>query len=647
MTTPFDVLYPPPQAPTPDPNAPADAPEGGPPTQAVCVFWRAPSTPTTTPADIPLPQSLLASPACPFPADLGEPELVTPGFVSARDAADTAAPLFPPPSVTDDDLAAAKALLDPSQAAAYAVAATTPFFPTPVPHYVGGDGGLDVPACTPCVPPPSRVPSIAPTAPPLPGPATPVAASPPPPSSFPTSLHEAVNLIHAVATEAPEPIPITASLRNAAAHLRASFLPTPLDCPGSLSQTSASLQREAVKLIADQEAFEALVHEHKQAFLADPDHRARIQWAAVRWMLNQLTLHDPLVFPGGGQSWEAVLLALIQKCLDRIALMEEDTLRVAAEAHGFFLVIDADSLFHNKWARTAASTESKCTRTGSRAPSPVRPSLPLPPIPFQTIASEWEDGVVVASSSESMSDSSTPRGRSPASGAPAPALQDVDLLIQLPLDALPLPVLPPPPSSPTGASAPAIEDVVGVVAPAIVHMDERPDAVGPQTTPTEWPLTDTEPAPSGGTVVLPVRSGVATSIHNPANAMAVETSEEEVLSAQGADRTRLSGDADASVHAADAERIHSMSGPRALPPPISDPVLAGILAGIKDLSGAVSSLQREVANLKDCAGAEHRGLPAPAPQISVVAPSDPPSSVPAPAAGGPETAACGKVPPQT
>ena len=145
----------------------------------------------------------------------------------------------------------------------------------------------------------------------------------PPPPPFPTSLHEAVNLVHAVATEAPDSVPIAASLRDAVATLRASLHPTPLDQPGTLSQTSASLQREAVHLIADQEAFEALVHEHKQAFLADPDQRARIQWAAVRWMLHQLTLHDPLVFPGSGQSWEAVLLALIQKRLDRIAIMEE------------------------------------------------------------------------------------------------------------------------------------------------------------------------------------------------------------------------------------------------------------------------------------------------------------------------------------
>ena len=633
----------------PDPNAPAVAPEEGPPTQAVCVLWCALSTLTTTPADIPLPQSLLASPARPLPTDLGEPELVVPGFISAQDVAADGAPMLPGPTVTDDELVAAKAHLNPLPAVACTVAASASLFPPPAPHFIDTDGARAVLACTPYVPTPTPDPITPIVSRPIlpPGLAAPVAASPPPRPPFPTSLHEAVDLVHAVATEAPEPVPIAASLRNAVASLRASLHPSPPDRPGTLSQESASLQHEAVNLIADQEAFEALVHEHKQAFLADPDHRACIQWAAVRWMLHQLTIHDPLVFPNGGQSWEAVLLALIQKRLDRIAIIEEDTLRAAAEARGFFLMIDADSLHTNKRSRTTAPTGSKHTHSGSQAPTPVLPSPQLPPIPFQTVASEWEDGVVVASSSEDMSDSSTPRGRSPASGASAPALQDVGLLTQLPLDALPLPVLPPPPSPPTGALAPAIEDVVVVVAPAPVPMDVGPDAVGPQTTPMEWVPTDTEPVPSGDTVVLPVRSGVASSIHNPANAMAVETSEEEVLSAQGADRTCLSGDADVPVHVAGIEWIHSVSGLSALSPPSADQVLNGILACMKDLAGAVSSLQREVANLKDCTGAEHRGLHAPAPQIFVVAPSDPPLSVPALAAGGPGTAASGQVPPQT
>ena len=174
-----------------------------------------------------------------------------------------------------------------------------------------------------------------------------------------------------------------------------------------LLQTSTFLQQEAIELIANQEAFKALVHKHIQAFMDDPKQCACIRWVAVHWMLHQLRLHNPLIFPGSRQSWKAVLLALIQKCLDHTALMEEDTLCMAAEAWGFFPVINADSLFHNKSPRTTASAGSKHTCSGSQAPSPVLPSLPLPPPPFQTVASEWEDGVVVVSSLEDMSDLST------------------------------------------------------------------------------------------------------------------------------------------------------------------------------------------------------------------------------------------------
>ena len=401
-----------------------------------------------TPADVPLPQSLLASPACPLPADLGEPELVIPSFVSAHDATATSPPLFPGSTVTDDELAAAKALLDPSQAAAYTVVASTPFFPSPAPHYVSDvDGAHVVLACMPYAPTPdctaSIVPNWATTQPSPPGLALLAVASPPPPPAFPVTITEAVQVVHSVAMEPPEAIPVAASLPNAIATLRSSLHHTPPDRPGTLSQTSAPLQREAVELIANQEAFESLVHQHKMAFMKDPNYRACIQWAVVRWMLDQLTKHDPLIFPGGGQTWKAVLLALIQRCLNCITIMEEETLQAAAEAWEFFLVVDSDSLFQCKRARSEAPTGSKHTRSGSRAPTPVLPSPQFPLPPFQTIASEWKDGVVVVSSSEDMSDSTTPQGHSPASSAPTPALQDIALLTQLPLDTLPLPVLPP------------------------------------------------------------------------------------------------------------------------------------------------------------------------------------------------------------
>ena len=104
--------------------------------QVVCIYWCALSTPTMTLTDAPLPQSLLASPACPLPADLREPELAIPSFVSTCHPAVDSPPLFPGPTMMDDKLATTKALLTPSPAAVYAVVASTPYFPSPIPHLV-------------------------------------------------------------------------------------------------------------------------------------------------------------------------------------------------------------------------------------------------------------------------------------------------------------------------------------------------------------------------------------------------------------------------------------------------------------------------------------------------------------------------------
>ena len=217
----------------------------------------------------------------------------------------------------------------------------------------------------PYTPTHDRAALIAPDQNSIPGPAVLVVASPSPPPAFPTSFAEAVQVMHSIAMEPPEKVLVAASLCDAIAVLHSSLHHTPLDCLGVLSQASASLQCKAVDLIADQEVFESLVHQHKMAFLEDPKHWACIQWASVCWMLDQLTKHDPLVFPGDGQSWEVVLLALIQRCLGHIAIMEEDTLHVAAEAWGFFLVIDSDLVFHCKQPCTEAPTGSKCKCSGS------------------------------------------------------------------------------------------------------------------------------------------------------------------------------------------------------------------------------------------------------------------------------------------
>lgn len=151
----------------------------------------------------------------------------------------------------------------------------------------------------------------------------------------------------------------------------------------------------------------------------------------------------------------------------------------------------------------------------------------------------------------------------------------------------------------------AIEDVVVVVAPNPVPMDMQPDTVGPQTTSTEWLLTDTEPVSSGRLVVLPVCLGLASSIHNPTHTMVLETSEGAALSSQGVDRAVSSGNAEASVHVAVAKPPHSMSGPPALSLTSMGMTLAVLLAKIEDLAGQVSGVQQDMANLQNGMGAEH------------------------------------------
>jgi|ERR1700761_1742771 len=83
--------------------------------------------------------------------------------------------------------------------------------------------------------------------------------------------------------------------------------PAKAECPGSLSQSLASAHCTALELIADQEAFESLVAQHKLEYINDPDTHACIQWATVQWVLDALTQHNPNLFLAGGQSWEDVL----------------------------------------------------------------------------------------------------------------------------------------------------------------------------------------------------------------------------------------------------------------------------------------------------------------------------------------------------
>jgi len=159
----------------------------------------------------------------------------------------------------------------------------------------------------------------------------------------------------------------------------------------------------------------------------------------------------------------------------------------------------------------------------------------------------------------------TPGGCSPATGALVPAIWDVN----------------PPfvPSPVTGASAPAIQDMVhGMtlllqdVLPVQVSSGMEVNSLSPaaiQTTPTEWALSDTEPVPAGLPVILSVWAGVASSMHNPANVMAVDCPPALL-------------------------KEHAVPTPPSAP---VDPVLAAVLHHIEEVSWVVSVLSSTVNSL--------------------------------------------------
>ena len=214
MTTAFDVLYPPPQAPMPDLNAPADTPEGGPLTQVVCVYWCALSTSTMTPADVPLPQSLLASLTRPLPADLREPELVIPGFVSAHNATADGPPCSSvPPSLTTS-WPLPRPSSTPPRPLHMLLQTRPPIFPSlsltlsmRTVHVLFWYVHLMRPPLI--MFPRLHLSNLLPLA-------WPRQLLPPPPF-FLTSLHKAINLVHSAAMEAPECVLITALLHDVVA----------------------------------------------------------------------------------------------------------------------------------------------------------------------------------------------------------------------------------------------------------------------------------------------------------------------------------------------------------------------------------------------------------------------------------------------
>ena len=90
----------------------------------------------STPASTPFPASVASPPASALailPA-AGEPELIVPQFITAGVPAAAGLLPLPPHTTSDEELAVAKALLSPSAGTAYAIANSTPYASTPLPH---------------------------------------------------------------------------------------------------------------------------------------------------------------------------------------------------------------------------------------------------------------------------------------------------------------------------------------------------------------------------------------------------------------------------------------------------------------------------------------------------------------------------------
>ena len=455
------------------------------------------------------------------PLPEGEPELVVPAFVSARTLAASGPPILPH-TTSDEELAAAKALLSPSRAAAHAVAASTPYVPTPPPapfhDHVGVQVILDSTPFFPSEASSDRHTTYLPVV----LPAMPVEQE----------LRE-VQASQLVVLAASQVLPPSVlEMEHTISALRA--LPRPEVDEAAVSQTQESLMREALGLVADRAAFESCVAEVKRWYLDDRVARERVMSEACRWLLNEVTSTDPAAWPGAHAFWVDRMVDAFANRYLTFHMMEESSLRDATCARGFDLVVLPVPVTYKCRRLFEADTGDKCSHDGSRAPSPtpsfVALPVDLPPIQldhtFEAIPCDVDDCPAGSSGSES---SSTP------TAMPVPLLVvdprpvvDVSKVLAATAGELwpaPLtPVVAPMPScppSPMGLNIPL-----------------------PQTTPTEWLPTDTESGPSGQIVIpsvpkghtpivtnaapplcppmqAPSDSGVASSIHNLANTMAV------------------------------------------------------------------------------------------------------------------------------
>ena len=415
--------------------------------------------------------------------------------------------------------------------------------------------------------------------------------------------------------------------------------------------------------MADNKAFDSLVAQAIDGIRDNDSASARVQVEATRRLLNDV-IHppsNPLAPVSAQPPWVHVVLGFLHACIAAIGELKVEALRAVAFHRGFALVNRPLASVAKQAQVASPSARDKRHSDGSHAPSPVDVLAPLPALtPFPSM-------VPLAPDSNS---SSTPV----ATPAPLPIPVHMDKR----KDPAPAPQTTPtewlpttteasssytfPPLDPCGLWTPS-EPHTGPLPPTRFSPSSRtgpellcPPAVLPAALPSPLPVaplhaapdtlplgatTHTEPAVPSTMVAPSVRSGVALSIHNPANAMLVEVEDAKPLSATPADHGESSGRRSLSVQVANRDPCPSSLAPGAPSLTVAS-TLAAIMKRLDDWSGAVRRLERGPAMHQDSAGAEHRRLRALAPQIPAVAPGRP--SVPIPVnSGGPPSAATGQV----
>jgi len=292
-----------------------------------------------------------------------------------------------------------------------------------------------------------------------------------------------------------------------------------------LSQTQESLTCDALDLVADRVAFESCVDEVKRWYWNDHVACEGVMVTATTRFLDMVTSDNPSALPEKHTPWVGHMLDALLQRMDTFKLLEEDALRDAARRRGFDLIILPERIFKRRRVFSPDLGEKRSV-DGSRAPSPVElvpsfMSLPgpttLPPLdmPAEAVPCEVDDCPAGSSGSDQSLTPTAPSFDSTPSQPERAPLVATEIAAEIMQTAMHLsPDLPPQ----TSLTKWSISDME----PALVGITVVP----PVFAPTSAPVPVTESQPAGPSVTLPVRSGVASSIHNPANAITLDEPQE-------------------------------------------------------------------------------------------------------------------------